>query len=157
MMDAISESRLAEVHPVLRAKIEQLYDMMQARGIEFRITQGFRAWTEQAALYAQGRTAPGPIVTNAPPGHSWHEYSLAVDFVPMAGGEPDWDIAHPVWTTIRDAGESIGLVSGSRWHSPDWPHFQLTGTFPVSPNEKAMTLFATEGRNGVWNASGLAV
>ena len=54
------------------------------------VSSGFRSSSEQATLYAQGRsqyeisnqvTKPlgGFVVTNAPPGHSAHNYGLAID------------------------------------------------------------------------------
>jgi peptidoglycan L-alanyl-D-glutamate endopeptidase CwlK len=165
-MDAISETRLAAVHSLLKSKIEELWGQMRAKQIDFRITQGLRTVAEQAALYAKGRNAageivsPGEVVTHAKPGASWHQFGLAVDFAPISNGAPDWDLSHPEWITIRDAGEKLGLVSGSRWlpkSLTDWPHFQLSGVFPVSPTDQVRELYANGGLEAVWNASGLSV
>jgi len=46
-----------------------------------KLISGLRTYEEQDALYAQGRTAPGPKVTNAPGGHSNHNFGLAFDMV----------------------------------------------------------------------------
>jgi hypothetical protein len=147
-MDSISTARLNLVYPGLAAKINQLYTMLAPQ--DFRVTQGLRTWSQQAALYAQGRTAPGEIVTNAPAGYSWHEFGLAVDLVPMVGGEPDWDVEHPSWPAMISTGESLGLVSGSTWTNPDRPHFQMTGAFPVTPNNEVRQLFLSNGIEEVW-------
>ncbi|WP_445670015.1 M15 family metallopeptidase [Paenibacillus sp. FSL R10-2771] len=48
------------------ALIERCY----ARRVNIVITQGLRTISEQDALYAQGRTKPGQIVTNAKGGTS---------------------------------------------------------------------------------------
>ena len=58
------------------------------------IVEGHRSNERQAELYAQGRTAPGPKVTNAKPGQSKHNSfpSAAVDAAPCdRRGDPLWD------------------------------------------------------------------
>lgn len=154
-MDAISLERLQALHPVIIERAKQLDQMLDARGIQWRITQGLRTWDEQAKLYAQGRTAPGEIVTNAPPGHSWHSFGCAADFVPMISGNPEWTLTNPIWETIRDVAESVGFVSGSRWQHPDWPHLQITGRFPVSPTDEVRAIYAGGGISAVWEAAQL--
>ena len=155
-MDSISTARLQLVCPALSAKIHQMADMLSLEGITFRVTQGVRTWSEQAALYAQGRTAPGPVVTNAAPGHSYHNYGLAVDVVPLGVSGPDWNLSHPVWQRLVDVGTSLGLTSGTQWRTfPDWPHFQLTGVFPVTPNDEVREIYLASGMEAVWKAAGL--
>lgn len=157
-LDTISQTRLAAVCPALAAKIQQLADILDPEGVVFRVTQGLRSWADQAILYAQGRTAPGPIVTNAPPGHSWHEFGLAVDIVPMdqIPPQPDWNTSHPVWQQIIQAGEALGLYSGDEFHvRKDEPHFQLTGPLPVSPDDSVRQLYQSQGIEAVWKAAGL--
>lgn len=149
MLDAISEVRLGDVYPGLASKIRQMATMLP-EGLTFRVTQGLRSWADQAKLYAQGRTAPGAIVTNAPPGYSWHQWSVAVDIVPMEAGHPDWNIEHPSWPKLISLGKSLGLESGAEWQHPDWPHFQMTGSFPVSPNDRARQILLNEGIEAFW-------
>ena len=158
-MDPVSEQRLSQVHPLLAEKIRQMAMDLDAQGITIRVTQGLRTWEEQEALYAQGRTAPGSVVTNAEPGYSWHNFGLAVDVVPLDGSNaPDWNVSHPVWAAIIKAGTNLGLTSGSAWRSfPDWPHFQLTGNLPVTPTPQVRTVYSTEGMAAVWESTGLNV
>jgi peptidoglycan L-alanyl-D-glutamate endopeptidase CwlK len=159
-MDTVSEARLQQVCPALCNKIYLLATALESEGIVFRITQGLRTWEEQDALYQQGRTTPGPIVTNAPAGSSWHNYGLAVDVVPMdqEPPKPDWNISHPVWQRMIAVGESLDLYSGSEFCSiKDYPHFQLTGTFPVSPNNEARQTLQNSGIEAVWMEAGLVV
>ncbi len=156
-MDNISETRLNEVHPALAALIRKLHDML-APEFEIRVTQGLRSWSEQATLYAQGRTTPGKIITNAPPGTSWHNYGLAVDVVPMTVGtnQPDWDVSHSDWQRIHAVAQSLGLVCGADFRTfKDWPHLQLTGRFPASPSDEVKQLFHDGGILAVWQESGL--
>lgn len=155
-MDQTSEARLQLVCPALASKLHLLADILASSGTTIRITQGLRTWAEQDALYQQGRTTPGDIVTNAPPGHSWHQFGLAVDVVPM-DPLPDWNTSHPVWARLVSTGESVGLYSGDEFHTiKDEPHFQLTGTFPASPNDEARQILLNEGMEAVWQTAGLA-
>lgn len=155
-MDTASEAKLISVHPLLAAKIRQMASILEGEGTIITVTQGLRSWQDQARLYAQGRTAPGPIVTHAPPGHSWHQFGLAVDLVPLAGGRPDWNATHPTWQRIVQLGNSLGLTEGAGFRSfPDWPHQQLTGSWPVSPTDEVRQTFLIGGVPSVWEASGL--
>jgi peptidoglycan L-alanyl-D-glutamate endopeptidase CwlK len=163
-MDNISEARLGEVHPKLAERVRQMAEMLEGENIIIRVVQSQRSWAEQAALYAEGRDADGNVidksrvVTNAKPGTSWHNFGLAVDVAPFDGGVPDWNPDHPAWKRIVAVGESVGLLSGSTWRTfPDWPHFQMTGHLPVSPDEAVRAAFQDGGQQAVWNLSGLDV
>ena len=54
---------------------------------------GYRSPEQQQALYNQGRTSPGKIVTNAKSGQSAHEYYAAVDIWIMSENNKtiDWN------------------------------------------------------------------
>jgi len=147
-MDGVSEARLELVNPVLAAKIRELAGTSP---FPIRVVQGLRTFAEQDALYAQGRTAPGLRVTAARAGYSYHNVGLAVDVVPMINGLPDWRPGH--FTEIIAAAEALGLVSGQSWN--DLPHLQLTGIFPVTPDDVVRSLFASSGVQGVWTAANL--
>lgn len=139
-MDQISEQRIAQVHPALAALIAKLDSELTVKGIQVRVVQGLRTFAEQDALYAEGRTKPGRIVTNARGGYSAHNFGYAVDLIPGVRGkdpwEPNWNAEHPDFTEMVNAGVALGLVSGSRWTSiKDEPHFQLAG-MPVTPTEE---------------------
>lgn len=156
-LDPTSTARLSQVCPALAAKIIALAELLASESMVIRVTQGLRSWAQQDALYQQGRTTPGNIVTNAPAGSSWHEFGLAVDLVVMnPDGTCDWDAADPAWQKMIETGESLGLFSGSQFCSiKDNPHFQLTGSFPVSPNEEARQIFLNAGMTSVWVEAGL--
>jgi peptidoglycan LD-endopeptidase CwlK len=156
-MDSISEQRLASVYPVLAYKIHQVAAQLEDEGTLIRVTQALRTIEEQDALYAQGRTAPGKIVTNCKGGHSWHQFGCAVDCVPSVPGNsyiPDWNAEHPTWIRMEELGAGLGLTVGAQWRSfPDAPHFQLTGTFPVGqPNDELRRIFQDGGLEAVFAA-----
>src|SRR5271170_3592600 len=122
-MDYISEQRLALVHPQLRELIESLATDLLGQEISIRVVQGLRNWADQEALYAQGRTEPGDIVTDAPPGYSMHEFGLAVDCEPSLNPPalpyaPDGVAGSVRYLSMRAIAEAEGLVSGSRWVHP---------------------------------------
>lgn len=158
-MDTISESRLRDVHPRLARIVREMADILELEHppVVLRVTQGLRTWSEQAQLYAQGRSAPGKVVTNAEPGSSWHNFGLAVDVVPYGlDGRPDWNTSHPIWQRLVQLGTSLGLVAGGRFRSfPDQPHFQLTGKLPVSPDLEVRETYGQSGLAGIWRDSGL--
>jgi peptidoglycan L-alanyl-D-glutamate endopeptidase CwlK len=157
VMDDISEVRLKDVHPILAGKIREMANLLGQQGITIRVIQGVRTWEEQARLYDQGRNPPSgePIVTDAPPGFSYHNFGLAVDVVPMMPLGPDWNVSHPVWGQIVQMGRSVGLEAGATWRTfKDYPHFQLTGNLPLSPTQEVRAAFASGGVAAVWDLTG---
>jgi peptidoglycan L-alanyl-D-glutamate endopeptidase CwlK len=148
-MDDVSENRLAQVHPVLSARIHALAVDIEPQAI-IRITQGLRTWNEQDALYAQGRTQPGNIVTNAPGGYSAHNFGYAVDFVDMLGVLPDWNRLDSQWQEILEKAVNYGLAEGATWRTfPDFPHLYLK-ELPADPDDTMRYIFMEKGLSGVW-------
>ena len=127
-MNDASRKRLAQVHPALAARIQTLIDILLQHGIQVEVVQGLRTFAQQDALFAQGRTRPGPIVTRARGGQSNHNYGLACDLVPFTNGQPNWNAPLGVWTTIGSEAEKLGLEWGGDWKKfVDKPHVQLPG------------------------------
>jgi hypothetical protein len=171
MLGPVSLKRLSLVEPTLAQLITMLSDQMSE---PIGVTQGLRTDAEQFALYEQGRASvdfvnelrknlgwapiqPGEnigTVTNAKPRYSWHGFGMAVDVVPLeSGNQPDWDESHSVWQELVTKGEALGLTSGISWH--DEPHFQLTGRFPVTPDDEVRQIFAMSGMQAVWSAAAI--
>jgi hypothetical protein len=112
--------------PVAEKARELLGDVEAGIDKKLVLVQSFRSAADQAVLYAQGRTAPGPVVTNAKPGSSYHEWGLAFDVAILnAAGKPSWPNDVKLWTEIGRFGEELGLVWGGRFPSPDYGHFEL--------------------------------
>lgn len=114
-----------------------------AAGVTVLLICTHRSNEEQDKLYAQGRTAPGKIVTNARAGHSKHNTvdehgepaAEAFDVVPLLMGKPVWsdrdDQDTPedeawIWQRVGEHGAAVGL----KWYGspgakfPEKPHFQ---------------------------------
>lgn len=102
-----------------------------AARIDIIVTSTYRDAESQDALFAQGRTLPGRIVTNARAGQSWHNYGLAFDVVPLRAGKPVWgttgaDLA--LWRQVGEVGKRCGLEWAGEWKRfREYPHFQWTG------------------------------
>ena len=131
----MASRKLSDLAPDVRFLAEKFLDSADDEGIEVLVTCTYRSGMEQAALYAQGRTTKGKIVTNAKPGESLHNLLLngqpgarALDVVPMVMGKPMWDAENPLWKRLGEIGESVGLKWGGRWKKPDKPHFELKET-----------------------------
>lgn len=122
-----AEKKLVGVHPLVATKARQLIERAYREGINVIITQGLRTIEEQNELYAQGRTKPGKIVTNARGGYSYHNFGLAFDFAIMKDdGSVSWNVDDK-WKRVAQIGKSLGLEWGGDWKSfPDYPHFQYT-------------------------------
>ena len=135
--------KLGELHPTLQAAGRALLAQAQRRGLSVFIFEGMRDIARQDALYAQGRTAPGKVVTWVKGGGSYHNYGLAIDVV-FQGPAP-WGEQHD-WDALGECGEAAGLEWGGRWAKADRPHFQLRGLKVA----ELKTWHAGGGMENVW-------
>ena len=123
----INSRDILDLLPHVADKAHAFVDACDKQGIDVLITSTYRDDESQAAIYAKGRTAPGPRVTNAGPGRSLHNYRVAFDFVPIVDGKAVWNDDH-LWAQCGMLGEAVGLEWGGGWQSfPDKPHMQDTG------------------------------
>ena len=123
----INSRNLDDLLPQVKIKVEQFIQACKDKGIDILVTSTYRDMESQDALYEQGRTTPGKVVTNARAGDSYHNWRCAVDVVPIIGGKPDWDGSHPAWQQIGEIGEECGLEWAGRWKSfKELAHFQYT-------------------------------
>ena len=109
----------------------------------------YRSTAEQDALYAQGRTTPGSIVTWVDGGGSWHNYGCAVDiaFWNSSHTGPTWDWSYP-WDRIGAVGLANGFTKwGGNWS--DSPHLELHPTWSGSAYDLEGTL-NSQGMSAVW-------
>ncbi|HPE35536.1 MAG TPA: M15 family metallopeptidase [Spirochaetales bacterium] len=128
------------LRPDFRAKIDALYQELRAQGFEPLPWETLRTPERQAWLYAQGRTRPGAIVTQAV--SSVHEDGRGVDTIdgrripsgPFEGqlygwgswGDPDVEAeALRFFNAYGRAAEALGLTWGGRWTTlRDYPHVE---------------------------------
>lgn len=124
-----SLKKLQGVHPLL---INSLEAALQTSPYDFAIVQGVRTQAEQNALYEQGRTKPGPIVTwtlNSNHIVKADGYGHAIDFAAFVDGAITWDEKYypAIADAILKAGKGLGLTleSGAYWKNKDWGHIQI--------------------------------
>jgi len=154
MRDKISEDRLNQLHPLVRAKFKAFVEECESTlNITLRVTEGLRTIEYQNSLYAQGRTKPGPIVTNARGGSSYHNYGLAIDVALLInnGTKIDWGFDYRKLRTIYP---KYGLQWGLDWDKDgktraegdsasdepiaDAPHYQYTFGNPSNTYYKTL-------------------
>lgn len=124
-------TRLQGVHPLLVKAITDIFAEMTVAECPMFVVEGVRSVARQVALYAQGRTLKGPIVTRADgihqrSRHQVHEdnFGYAVDCAFIDPVNPFAE-THP-WEKYGEAAEARHLVWGGRWTSiMDKPHVEL--------------------------------
>jgi peptidoglycan L-alanyl-D-glutamate endopeptidase CwlK len=136
-VDTRSEKNIAtllpEVQPIARALVQKA----AFNGIRIKVISGLRTYAEQDELYAQGRTTPGPKVTNAPGGYSNHNFGIAFDVGVFEGQKYLSDSVK--YKAVGVLGTDLGLDWGGNWTSiVDQPHFQLRPAWSVDLTEEEM-------------------
>ena len=137
-MDPVNQKRIDQLHPKIRQKVTDALNEANSKltgNAQVRIVQGLRTIAEQDALYAQGRTTKGPIVTKAKGGSSFHNYGLAIDFALLIDSKEiswndkkDYDVdKEPDWMEVVKVFKAHGFEWGGDWKTIlDKPHFQMT-------------------------------
>jgi len=129
----INSRNLDDLLPNVKTRVENFIKACQVAGIDILVTSTYRDNASQDALYAQGRTTEGKIVTNARGGDSFHNHRCAVDIVPLVNGKPDWDGSHPVWAEVGRIGQENGLEWAGVWKTfKELAHFQYTGGLTIA-------------------------
>ena len=123
LADERSERNIATLLPQVQPLARALIESAAAIGIAIKVISGTRTYEEQNALYEQGRSKPGRIVTNARGGYSNHNFGVAFDIGVFEGGR--YLEESPLYEKVGILGESLGLEWGGRWKFKDAPHFQL--------------------------------
>jgi peptidoglycan L-alanyl-D-glutamate endopeptidase CwlK len=123
----INSRDLGELTPQAQALAKAFIEACKKVGIDVLITSTYRDGESQNALYAQGRTMPGPVVTGAKAGESFHNYRVAFDFCPIVNGKAQWNDAR-LFARCGAIAESVGLEWAGRWVTfREMAHCQVKG------------------------------
>ncbi len=125
--DAARRNDLGTLHPVVREAVQRVIEQLQAENLPFEVFEAYRTPERQRMLYAQGRTAPGDIVTKARPWTSYHQYGLAVDFVLRIDGNWSWG-SKGKYSKWWERLHAIGRANNLEPLSWELPHLQYSGT-----------------------------
>jgi peptidoglycan L-alanyl-D-glutamate endopeptidase CwlK len=129
-LNSASEKKLERVKPDLVDVVRRASEISPT---PFQIVQGNRTQAEQDALYAQGRTKRGNIVTWTR--NSKHIGGNAVDFAALVNGKVSWnDKLYPsIANAFKEAAQQLktGIEWGGDWKTKDWGHIQLTQKNPT--------------------------
>lgn len=130
MRDKKSENTLVGLHPKARPFFKNfIEDAESALDITLRITYGMRTFEEQQAIYNQGRVTPGPIVSYARPGWSFHNYGLAIDVCELKEGRLNWNFEYAKLKPFAD--KYLLRWGGSFKKIIDKPHYELSFGYSI--------------------------
>lgn len=129
--------KIEDLHPLIQPKAYLLIEKAKEADLDIIIYRTLATWEEQDAIYAQGRTKPGIVVSNARGGESFHNYALALDFAILKPGSSiiNWDSKCdvdgdlvPDYQEVGKLGEDLGFEWGARFTSMkgDLGHLQMS-------------------------------
>lgn len=125
---ASQENIINSLKPLVALKTRNLIQKCKVQlGIDLFITCGYRNIEEQNRLYAQGRSVPGNIVTNAKGGQSFHQYRVAIDVCPIIAGKLDWNYD---FSKIAKIALTEEFEWGDRGYV-DLPHFEYRAGYSL--------------------------
>lgn len=130
--DIRSEANIATLLPEAQIAARQLMTIAATLPFLTRIISGTRSYAEQDRLFAQGRTAPGRVVTAARGGQSNHNFGIAFDVGIFA---PSGTYYSGRSNEERNAYERLAREAKNRIQNLEWggdwitfrdpPHYQL--------------------------------
>lgn len=131
-MVAMGSRDIHDLHPFMREKARVFLIKAAEASIALLVTRTYCSVEEQDELYAQGRTKPGKVVTNAKGGESAHNFRLAFDCVPIDDKkQPIWNAPDSVWQVLYAIADKVGLdamgAKGGEYLSWDKGHFSEGG------------------------------
>jgi peptidoglycan L-alanyl-D-glutamate endopeptidase CwlK len=152
----INSRKIEDLHPRVQPVVRKFLALCELEGIDILITSTYRDIAAQNEIYAQGRTKPGRIVTDAKGGDSFHNYRVAFDVVPLRYGKLVWGTRGngldndptdddkddlELWQRVGAIGEKCGLEWAGRWKKfKEFPHFQFTCGLSLSDFKAGKTL-----------------
>lgn len=137
--DSRNNDIIAQLDPVFAQKVRQLLQYLSNLGEDILLTSGRRTPAEQSALFSQGRTEPGEVVTDVSGTGSFHVWGVAIDFVPITNGVAQWDDI-PRFEKIARIAVGMGFEWGFALWGFDKPHLQYTQGLTIADFQKGARL-----------------
>ena len=142
---------ITQLHPQLQYKIGKLQEKCKKKGLKLGIGECFRSKAEQDELYAQGRSKPGNIVTNARgvTYSSQHQWGVAFDIFQNIKGK---EYEPGFFVKVAKIAKKLGLGWGGDWKSiVDTPHFYLK-QWGSTPTELKVQYGTFDKFKATWHA-----
>lgn len=167
--DAKTELLLGQLYPAFALGLKNALEAAEeVTGRAMKLTEGVRSFPRQTALFAQGRSVPGPGVSDARPmgytvtdaqaGLSGHHYGVAGDCA-FVGDDPYLAKEEPamrntLWDFFGKSVRDAGLTWGGTWGgAADRPHAESFYGFRVGDLK---AFFNRGGMELVWRQLDLA-
>lgn len=115
-------AKIHALHPALAERVTWLIQVAEYYGASIAVVSGLRTQAEQDRIYAQGRTAPGPIVTWTR--SSAHTSGRAVDLAFRVSGAVTYSVPAWWWDALGYLGSLAGLRR-TAVSKGDLGHFEL--------------------------------
>ena len=137
----VNSRSLDDLHPRVKALAEAFVKRCNEAGYDILIYSTYRDIEAQNAIYSQGRTTKGKIVTNAKGGQSYHNYRVAFDWVAVCGGKARWNDTF-AYSACGKIAEEVGLEWAGRWTGKlkETAHCQYTNGLSLTDFQKGKTL-----------------
>ncbi len=139
-------------YPPFLSAVKALLAEAANEGIFYWGISGYRPYDEQTKLYEQGRTTPGPIVTNARAGESVHQFGIGIDVCvdgsAKRGLQPSWKPED--YELLRTLAPRHGLVWGGTWKARDLSHLQLPNYITATHMEPLRVAYELGGLPSVF-------
>lgn len=149
-MDRLTLTRICTAHPAIRQQLLSIYEEICASltgRAQCRFTEVIRSAKRQDELYAQGRSKPGKIVTNAKAWESAHNFALGVDYCLIIDGkEASWNTILDYdkdgiadWTEVANIFKKHGWSWAGDWKKfREYAHVECLFGIPLSTLRERM-------------------
>lgn len=127
--------------PIVQDRLKEALLLCADKYLDVAVFEGWRSPARQNTLFAQGRSAPGKIVTQARAWGSYHQFGLAFDLAFIHQGQWRWD---GDWDEVRQVFKGCGFESLAPIENA---HFQLTAGLAI---HSVMDILARYGLPAVW-------
>lgn len=142
LLDPATEFKLSKVYPDVGERWKRAaYDLWNTQGRQIRVTDGYRDFQTQMAIYMKGRSKdlngnivisnPKLIVSHSQGGESFHNFGLALDSC-FIGDDPylehmDKEDSDKLWLAFGEAIKKQGMTWGGEWKGSiiDRPHCEM--------------------------------
>ena len=138
----------SKLHPRVRELCAEFERRCREAGLNVLVTETFRTAQEQDALYAQGRTKPGSIITRCKGAdyQSPHQWGVAFDFCQNVRGR-EYDDSDGFFRKCGEIGKKLGLFWGGDFRTfVDKPHLEWAEALPNNSTRTLKQKYGTPER-----------